>query len=93
MASASHADEPETWFLMSRHGDCAEIKTLQRKIPKIGSINNPETFLKLMKKKGFKAEVDPLKGSGGNAISISVPEKGLHLIFVKQNLCKKMIRK
>jgi hypothetical protein len=77
----------ENWFLMSRHGECAEIESLQRKVPELGTINNPDDFLKLMKKQGHEVEVKNLQEAGGNAVEISVPEKELYLIFVKEVLC------
>ncbi len=84
----AQGDSQENWFLMSRHGECAKIESLQRKVPELGKINNPDDFLKLIKKQGHEVEVKNLQEAGGNAIEISVPDKGLYLIFVKEVLCR-----
>ena len=83
----------ENWFLMSRHGECAKIESLKRKIPNIGGVNSPEEFLKLMRKQRQKVEVRKMKELEGKAVEISVPDKGLHLMFVKEELCKEMSKK
>ena len=72
---------------MSRHGGCAKIESLQRKIPDLGKIKNPDDFLKLMKKQGHAVTVNKMQETGGQAVEISVPDKGLYLIFVKEILC------
>ena len=84
------AGDDETWFLMARHGECQSINVLQRKIPQIGGVKNPESFKKLMESMGHKAIVKNLKGLEGKAVEISVPDKGLGLIFVKKSVCKKL---
>ena len=84
----AQGDNPENWFLMSRHGECAKIESLQKKIPELGKLNNPDDFLKLMKKQGLEVEVINLQETGGQAVEISVPARGLYLIFVKEVLCR-----
>ena len=83
----AQADSQENWFLMARHGECAKIESLQRKIPDLGKIKNPDDFLKLMEKQDHAVTVNKMQETGGNAIEISVPDKGLYLIFVKEILC------
>lgn len=82
--------ETETWFLMSRHGECAPIMSLHRKIPDLGTINEPRAFISLMQEKGYQVEVGQLYQElmPEQAITIRIPEKGLSLLFVRQNLCQ-----
>lgn len=81
------SDDSEKWFLMSRHGECAEIKTLQRKIPDIGGINDPESFIKLMEEKGNEVIKNEPKELKGKAVEVSVPNEGLSLMFVVESVC------
>jgi len=87
----AHSDDSEKWFLMSRHGECAEIKSLQRKIPDIDGIEDPESFSKLMEEKGYEVITNELKELQGKALEVSVPEKGLSLMFVIGSICKEFV--
>jgi len=86
--TVARSDDSEKWFLMSRHGECAEINSLQRKIPDLDGIEDPESFTKLMKEKGYEVITNELKELQGKALEVSVPEKGLSLIFVIGSICK-----
>jgi hypothetical protein len=87
------AGSSEKWFLMSRHGECAEVKSLQRKIPDIGNIEDPQSFTMFMEGKGHKVIANELKEARGQAFQVGVPEKGLSLMFVKGSMCKVFVRK
>jgi len=89
--TGARSDDSEKWFLMSRHGECAEIKSLQRKIPDIEGVNDPQSFSKLMKEKGYKVITNELKELQGKAVEVSVPDKGLSLIFVVESVCKEFV--
>ncbi len=82
---------PAEWFLMSRHGECFEISSLKRKIPDMEGIRDPESFIKLMESKNYKVKIGKLEGLEGKAVQVSVPAKGLDLIFVKKSICQKII--
>ena len=84
----AHSDDSEKWFLMSRHGECAEIKTLERKIPDIEGINDPESFIKFMEEKGNEVIKNEPKELQGKAVEVSVPKEGLSLMFVVESICK-----
>ena len=89
--TVAHSDDTEKWFLMARHGECAEIKSLQRKVPDIEGINDPQSFSKLMKEKGYEVITNELKELQGKAIEISVPDKRLSLMFVVESICKEFV--
>ena len=38
------AEAAERWFLMSRHGDCAQVGVLKRKVPDLGEIGDQLVF-------------------------------------------------
>ena len=92
------ANNSEKWLLTSRHGECIEIRSLQRKIPDIGNIEDPQSFIVFMKGKGLKVIAKDLYASErkelhGNAFQVSIPEKGLSLMFVKESMCKEFINR
>jgi hypothetical protein len=91
LMSIANAANAEKWFLMARHGECAEIKSLERKIPGIGSIEDPKSFALFMKNRGYKVNANEHKDFQGKAIQVNIPVKELGLIFVKGSLCKKFI--
>jgi len=78
----------EQWFLMSRHGECAEVKALQRKIPDLGEISDPDVFTLFMRQKGYAVLTKQLDMPIGQAHEVNVPEKELSLIFVTQEICR-----
>ena len=93
LISTASANDSEKWFLMSRHGECAEIRSLQRKIPDIGNIEDPQSFIMVMKGKGHRVIFNELKELHGKAFQVSIPEKGLSLMFVKGSICKEFINR
>ena len=76
---------------MSRHGQCAGIKVLERKIPDLGDVTSPDTFVNLMEDREYDVAVTEMPKLNGNAVQVNVPEKGLSVIFVKTLLCKGFI--
>ena len=96
LISTVSANDSEKWFLMSRHGECAEIKSLHRKIPDIDDIDDiedPKSFTLFMEGKGHKVISNELKETQGKAFQVDIPEKGLSLIFVKSTMCKEFTSK
>ncbi len=89
----AHSEGSEKWYLMSRQGECAEIKSLKRKIPDIEGIEDPESFSKLMKEKGHEVITNEPKELMGKAVEVSVPSEGLSLMFVAESVCKGFIDK
>ena len=87
------AAESSEWYLMSRHGQCAGIKVLERKIPDLGDVTSPDTFVNLMEDREYDVAVTEMPKLNGNAVQVNVPEKGLSVIFVKTLLCKGFIIK
>lgn len=72
---------------MARHGECAEIFSLQRKIPDLGEVATPDAFLGMMRSRGYIAKQRPLALPQGSAVEVDVAELSLSLIFVTSELC------
>ena len=85
------AKDPERWFLMARHGECAEISSLERKIPILSGVDTLDAFLGLMKSRGLSVNQQPLSLPKGSAVEVSVAELSLSLIFVTAELCSVIV--
>ncbi len=81
------AQAAERWFLMSRHGDCAEVGVLKRKVPDLGEVGDPEAFASFMRQKGYEVTATGVPVPKGKAREIKVPQKELFLIFVTSEMC------
>ena len=75
------------WFLMSRHGECADIASLKRKIPDLGEVRDPAAFIQLMRDKGYQVTVNKVATSTGKVVEVKVPERELSLMFVTPEVC------
>lgn len=84
-SAASAASE---WFLLSRHGGCADIEILKRKVPDLGDVKDPYAFIKLMRDKGHQVKVDETSMPNGKVVEVAVPERELSLIFVTAEVCQ-----
>lgn len=73
---------------MSRHGECAEIQSLKRKVPDLGEIRHPSTFAKLMRDKGYQVTVNEVSTPKGKVVEVKVPERELSLMFITPEVCQ-----
>jgi len=73
---------------MSRHGECAEIETLKRKVSDLPEIEDPVSFSTLMRTRGYTVNEQALEVPGAKAIQIDITELSLNLTFVTAPLCK-----
>jgi len=84
---APQAMAVERWFLLARHGECADVSTLKRRVPELGEINDPQAFAALMRGQGYEVTAAPVEVPSGKAFEIKVPQKALALMFVTAELC------
>lgn len=78
---------------MSRHGGCADIVSLKRKVPDLGEVRDPAVFIQLMRVKGYQVTVNKVTMSTGKVVEIKAPERELFLMFVTQEVCQQSGRK
>jgi len=88
LTTSPTAEAAERWFLMSRHGECADVEVLKRKIPDLGEISDPDAFASFMRQKGYEVTSSRLSVPKGKAQEVNVPQKDLFLIFVTAELCR-----
>jgi hypothetical protein len=79
----------QNWFLMARHGECSPVSVLARSFPDIGSVADPEAFIKFVRAKGLAVTSKPFPVPSGAAMEVLVPEKSLSLVFVTAELCSR----
>ena len=77
----------DRWRLMSRHGECAEMAALERKVPGASHVRTPRQFVELMRQRGHEVSVDEFPELRGFALGVRVPDQGLDLMFAKPPYC------
>jgi hypothetical protein len=77
----------ERWFLMARHGECAPVRSLERKFPDLGNVADPESFIKFVRAKGLAVTSKAMPVPAGSAVEVRVPEKELALVFATAEVC------
>ena len=86
----SGASAAEKWFLLARHGECFSVRSLERRFSDIGTIAEPEAFIKFALAKGLKVTSKTVPVQAGSAVEVLVPEKELSLVFVTAENCSKI---
>lgn len=87
---SSHANE---WFLMSRHGSCVNIDSLERKVGDMTGVETPDDFIELMREQGYDVEASEPPNLQGYAVNVQVPAKKLYIMFATKELCKDFVKR
>jgi len=66
------------------------VRSLERKFPDIGTIADPEAFIKFALSKGLKVTSKAVPIQAGSAVEVLVPERELSLVFVTVENCSKV---
>ena len=82
------APPSERWLLMARHGECAPVASLKRKVPDLGDIADPQAFAAFMRRQGFEVTATQHTLPKGKYWEVNVPAKELALVFVTPELCQ-----
>jgi hypothetical protein len=88
LAAAVASAAADRWMLISRHGDCAEIKAVERKVPDLGAVRDPDSFVKLMRERGHTVFAKEQAAAAGPMVDVRIPDKALSLIFVTAEMCR-----
>lgn len=78
----------DSWHLMSRHGDCFPIRSLERKFADLGNVSDPDAFVAFVKAKGLDVSSRTISLQGRKAVEVLVPGKDLSLVFVTPESCQ-----
>ena len=82
------APATERWLLMARHGECAPVASLKRKVPDMGEIADPLRFTAFMRQKGLEVGATQHTLPKGKYWEVNVPARELSLVFVTPDLCQ-----
>jgi len=81
------AAETAQWYLMARHGECAPIAVLERKVAGASTIRHPDELIRRLQAQGHAVEVVSRDLQQG-VVQLNVPDKSLYLVLVKPSLCR-----
>lgn len=76
------------WFLMARHGGCAEFGSLKRKVPDLGEVRDPTAFVTLMRDKGYQVTLNEVSTPNGKVVEVKMQERELSMMFVTPEVCQ-----
>jgi len=82
-------EKPGTWLLAGRKGECAPLSILSKKGPEFGDIHGPYQLAEKLRAAGHKADVKEFKAGTRPAVEVRAPTAGLHVMFVRKELCGK----
>jgi hypothetical protein len=82
-------EEPATWLLAGREGECAPLSLLEKKGAEFRGIESPNQLAEKMRAAGHKVEIKEHKLASRPAVEVRVPARGLYVMFVKAELCGK----
>ncbi len=80
-------DTPDKWMLMSRHGECADISSLKRKVPNLPEVSDVPSLVEFFKSEGHFVQSKELPGSAGRAYQVDISGMSLNLVLVNESLC------
>lgn len=77
----------QEWSLFGRHGECAPISSLQRKLQDMPEIRTPDEFSAYLDSKRWKFTRQVHQTGASPAVGFEVPEAGLAIVFVHRQQC------
>ena len=80
-------DTQGKWMLMSRHGECADISALKRKVPNLPEVSDVSSLIDFFNSEGHSVQSKELPGSEGRAYQVDIPDMSLNLVLVRESLC------
>jgi hypothetical protein len=82
-------EEPITWLLAGREGECAPLSLLEKKGTEFHGIKSPNQLAEKMRAAGYKVEIKEYKAASRPAVEVRVPDRGLYVMFVQTQFCDK----
>jgi hypothetical protein len=87
--AAPAKEEPVTWLLAGREGECAPLSLLEKKGAEFHGIKSPNQLAEKMRAAGYKVEIKEYKAASRPAVEVRVPDRGLYVMFVQTQFCGK----
>ena len=77
----------EEWRLMGRHGGCQSLWDAAKRKDALKGVASPEDFAAKMRREGEAVKIKEIPGGG--AVIVEAPGRGLSLIFMTAEGCRK----
>src|SRR5438105_4985890 len=83
------AEDPGSWLLAGREGECMPLSILAKKGPEYREIQSPYQLADKLRAAGHKADVKEFKAGTRPSVEVRAPSAGLYVMFVKKEFCDK----
>jgi len=78
-----------TWLLAGREGECVPLSLLAKKGAELGAIKSPYQLAEKLRADGHQVDLKEFKAGTRPAVEVRAPSAGIHVMFVKSELCGK----
>jgi hypothetical protein len=83
-------EDPGSWFLAGREGECVPTSILGRKGPEYNDIQSPQQLVDKLQAAGHKTEMKEYKAGTRPAVEVRAPSAGFAVMFVRKEFCDKI---
>lgn len=87
LATQGTAIAAEDWRLAGRHGECAALDSLKRKLPDLPTIDSPDALARHLDAKGLRYTRRQETSAAARMEQFEVPDAGLAILLVPARLC------
>lgn len=85
----ANRQDSATWLLAGREGECTPLSLLAKRGPAYADVKSPSDLAEKLRANGHTADVKELKAGIRPAVEVRAPSAGIHVMFVKSELCGK----
>lgn len=86
---AAPIDANAAWLLAGSEGECVPLSILAKRGSAYADIKGPTHLAEQLRANGHQAEIKEFKAGSRPAVEVRAPTAGIHVMFVKQELCDK----
>lgn len=87
LATAVHAED---WSLVGRHGECAPLRVLQRKLPDLPDVRSPEALAAYLDARRLRYSRRTVSIGRAQAVEFEVAEVGLAVLLAPESACRSL---
>jgi hypothetical protein len=80
-------EDPGSWLLAGREGECVPLSILSKKGPEYSDIQSPHQLAEKLRAAGHEAEIKEFNAGTRPAVEVRAPSAGLDVMFIKKDLC------
>lgn len=79
------------WLLLSRHGECAPLDALKKKLPSLPDLNSPDDLAAYLQARHVKYSRKVHSGNHTELHEFQVPSEGLSVILAPRQQCTEVL--